>query len=241
VAEGEKRSVLDQVLSGLLVSVLAVVVVAVLFAFAIPRFGHPGRSGNETAAVATLRNLVSAQALFQAAAHVDGDGDGVGEFGTFQELSAAIPLRTGADGSAEGGAVVAPAMLSKAFQSVAPGFAVTRSGYHFRVYLPGAGGVAVNEVPGRAVTDGLFIDAESAETAWCAYAWPREYEQSSRRTFFVNQEGVILATKDPRYSGAQSGPLPGAAFAWGGLGSIAGELVPTGSPAQDGNVWKEVN
>lgn len=41
---------------------------------------------------------------------------------------------------------------------------------------------------------------------------------------------------DPRYSGDR-GPEPGAAYAGGGLSSIAGD-ARAGAPAQDGNVWR---
>ncbi len=63
---------------------------------AFPRFhSGPCRGGhhNESAAIATLRNIHSAQGEFRAMAFVDEDGDGVGEFGTLQELSAAVAPR----------------------------------------------------------------------------------------------------------------------------------------------------
>jgi len=44
-------------------------------------------SANETAAVATLRNIISAQAQFKGA-KADTDNDGTGEYGGFVELSA---------------------------------------------------------------------------------------------------------------------------------------------------------
>jgi hypothetical protein len=66
-----------------------------LFVLAIPNFhSGPCRAGhNEIAAISALRNIASAQELFRDACRVDEDGDGVGEFGTFLELSAALPLR----------------------------------------------------------------------------------------------------------------------------------------------------
>lgn len=66
-----------------------------LFALAVPNFhSGPCRGGhNETAAISTLRNLHSAQEQFREACRVDEDGDGVGEYGTFLELSGAATLR----------------------------------------------------------------------------------------------------------------------------------------------------
>src|SRR5262245_37277053 len=47
-------------------------------------------SANEASAVATLRNLVSAEAQFQAASVTDEDQDGTGEYGGMLELAGAV-------------------------------------------------------------------------------------------------------------------------------------------------------
>ncbi|MHC4849651.1 MAG: hypothetical protein ACYTEG_14515, partial [Planctomycetota bacterium] len=116
---------------------------------------------NETAAIATLRNITSAQAQFQACAKADANSNGTGEYGTFGELSGAVEVR--------GGAKLNPPVLSTVFRKV-DGGVVTRSGYHFKIYLCDAQGNAVGEEKG---TKG--VDAAKAETTWCAYAWPVEY------------------------------------------------------------------
>ena len=51
---------------------------------------HQDRVGAHAAAVATLRNISSAQAQFQATAKADADNDGTGEFGAFIELEPGV-------------------------------------------------------------------------------------------------------------------------------------------------------
>ncbi len=193
---------------------------------------------NEAAAQATLRNLSSEQERFRGFGHADTDGDGEGEYGTFRELSGGVDVRQAADG-ATGGRVLKANLLSGAFRHVDESSRIDRSGYYFRIYLPGADGRAVREEP--VFVDRTLrgtIDPDAAETSWCCYAWPRIRDEASRRTFFISSGGVVLAVEDRRYEG-DVGPDPGAAFASGGLHSLGG--TPTvGAVGQDGNVWTRV-
>ena len=86
-------------------------------------FGHccPRLNANETSAIATLRNLHSAQAQFHRA---------VGRYGTFPELSAAAPLK-------ETGHPLDPPVLSGAFSRPLSDRTVLRFGYRFRIELDG--------------------------------------------------------------------------------------------------------
>ena len=155
---------------------------------------------NEMAAHATLRNITSAQAQFQASARADENENGAGEFGCFAELSGKVGVR--------GGKVLNPPVLSPKFRAVEQG-RVQRNGYYFRIFLPQRGGQGLAE--GEAGLRTGDVDAELAETAWCAYAWPVERDVTGRRTFFVNQAGDVLETSDGGYSG-ERGPEPYAAF-----------------------------
>ena len=118
---------------------IVIAIIAVIAAIAIPNLLAARLSANETAAIATLRNLVSAQAQFQQGGRLDLDTDGTGEYGTFYELSGA-----GAAGAA--GRMtnpLVPPVLSGAFRTVAAdgvGGYVSKSGYLFRIWLPGAAG-----------------------------------------------------------------------------------------------------
>ena len=107
-------------------------------ALSIPSFTMTTGGGNETAAIASLRILHTAQLEFQSKVRVDGDLDGRGEFGCFSELSGATWLRGGTE-------AVDPPLISGAYRNADETGRVSRSGYWFRVYLPGPGGAAVSE------------------------------------------------------------------------------------------------
>lgn len=154
------------------------------------------RDALEKKAIATLRNIVAAQAQFQAAAWADEDKDGTGEYGSLAELAAAA-------GARDGEVIVAP-LLAPAFRTVGKG-RVERDGYRFRIYLPGANGRPVPERDGGGIGAGQ-ADPDLAEACWCAYAWPAEGEG---RTFFTNQVGDVLSTTG--YAGDLE-PEPCAAF-----------------------------
>jgi hypothetical protein len=176
---------------------------------------------NETAAIATLRNITSAQAQFQATARADVNQNGVGEYGFFGELSGAVAVR--------GGRKLVPPVLSSVFKKHDKGV-VTRAGYHFRIYLCDAEGKPVGEEHG---TDG--VDAKLAEVTWCAYAWPVEYGVTGKRTFFVNQWGDVLSVDHKGYSG-KSAPAAGAAFKKGAENRItAGAAL--NATGDDGHRW----
>ena len=112
-----------------LVIAFVTTVLAVLTVFSVQAgaafglFGHccPRLNANETAAIATLRNLHSAQAQFH---------DAVGRYGTFPEMSAATRLR-------ETDRPLDPPVLSKAFSRPLPDGTVRRSGYRFRIEFAG--------------------------------------------------------------------------------------------------------
>jgi Protein of unknown function (DUF2950) len=194
---------------------------------------NKGNRANETAAIATSRNAMSAQAQFQASSSVDEDNDGTGEFATFAEMSGAIPLRGGTRH-------MNPPVLSGAFKTVDAAGRITRSGYVYAIFLPQPGGWGCAEQGYGGLNAGV-VDPDLAETTWCMYAWPVKYGVTGKRTFMANQTGDVLATDDARYSGA-NGPQAGAAFARdsGGASTITGKTA-IGAKSNDGNLWKQVN
>ena len=192
------------------------------------RSSRPRKVSNETAAIATGRNVISAQAQLQASARIDVDGDGTGEYGGFLELSGAVPGRMSK--------VLVPPVLSTSFRVLSASGEVTRSGYLYCIFLPGAKGDGVGEEAGGYRTGD--IDANLAETTWCMYAWPAEYGKTGTRTFFVNQAGDTVATDDADYSGTGNGPSADAAFHAGP--GIVGK-VAVGVEGQDGNLWRQAN
>jgi prepilin-type N-terminal cleavage/methylation domain-containing protein len=208
---------------------IVIAIIAIIAAIAIPNLLAARLSANETAAIATLRNIVSAQAQFQQSGKADTDDDGTGEYGGFIELSGAAAGRMTA--------ALVPQVLSGAFRTLNAAGEVSRSGYFFRLYLPGptTPGEGVGE-PQAGFTDAL-IDPDLAETTWCAYTWPVNYNQSGNRTFFTNQGGDVVACEDADYNGT-GGPAADAAFA--AAGTITGAPA-IGVAGQDGNIWKQVN
>jgi prepilin-type N-terminal cleavage/methylation domain-containing protein len=222
---------------------IVVAIIAIIAAIAIPNLLSARLNANETSAVSTLRNISSSQSQFQASAKADADSDGTGEFGMFRELSGAVGVRT--DNAGAAGTVLNPAVLSGAFRTLNTNAEVSRSGYHFKMFLPGAAGIGVEEEASSATDTiaSVSLDADLAETTWCAYAWPANYSTSGNRSFFVNQTGDIVSTDDTSYTGTGiiDEANAGEAFI---AGSAAGKITATvavGTTAVDGNTWKQVN
>ncbi len=182
---------------------------------------------NEPAAVATIRNAVMAQAQVQQSAKIDVDMDGVGEHGGHKELSGALKGRMNEK--------LFPPVLSGAFQHLRDPGVVLRSGYCYRIFLPGEDGAPVGE-PTNGYLGNSAIDADLAEKNFVVYAWPVEYGKTGNRTFVVNQLGDVLATESKTYSGADAGPAGDAAY----VGSSLTAPLANGVKANDGNVWKIV-
>ncbi|MDJ0522425.1 MAG: hypothetical protein QNJ90_10185 [Planctomycetota bacterium] len=192
----------------------------------MPAMDSARLKANETAAHATLRNCISAQAQMQATGRVDADNDGTGEYAGFRELSGAVPGRMSR--------ALIPPVLSSAFKTLTRHGEVGRTGYLFKVYLPGSRGEGIGEPP-AGFTNASGIDSNLAETTWCMYAWPGDPSQGSR-VYFINQAGDVLSTEDARYVGSGNGPEADAAFV--DDGRITGKTA-IGRKGNDGNVWKQ--
>ena len=72
---------------------IVVAIIAIIASIAIPNLLSARLSANESAAIATLRNLVSAQSELQSQGAIDQDVDGIGEYGWFSEVAGAVALR----------------------------------------------------------------------------------------------------------------------------------------------------
>jgi hypothetical protein len=184
-------------------------------------------------AIATLRNCLSAQAQFQACARADEDRDGTGEFGTFGEMTGAVPGRADR--------VMVPPVLSGAFKKLDERGRVHRNGYVYAIFLPGPAGRPIGERAKEGGVDPGLVDADLAEMRYGLYAWPKKYGETGRRTYFVNQVGDVLSTDCPRYSG-ENGPEPDAALVPDPhkVGTLLGKTA-IGMKGRDGNEWKQSN
>ena len=225
---------------------IVVAIIAIIAAIAIPNLLSARLNANETAAISTLRNISSAQAQFQSSAKADVDNDGTGEFGMFRELSGAVAVRTAATGAntSPAGSVLNPPVLSGAFRTMNAAAEVSRSGYLFKMFIPGAAGIAAGEAAtGAGDTLANDCDADLAETTWCCYSWPTNYSNSGNRTFFVNQTGDITGTDYASYSGTGdfAAANAGAAFKSGGAATNITGLVAVGTRGRDSQLWKQIN
>jgi prepilin-type N-terminal cleavage/methylation domain-containing protein len=209
---------------------VVVAIIAVIASIVVPNLLSARLSSNETSAIATLRTLIAAQAAFQKTTTADANVNGVGEYGTFGELSAAVGVR--------GGNFLRPPVLSTAFRDVNVNGEIARAGYQFALYLPDPTGLGLAEVAGGGPPAG--IDPDVAETTWCCYAWPTNYGSSGSRTFYVSHAGDLVFADVPAYSGPGNGPEAGAAMMSGGLvNSIMGR-VATSTTGRDGEFWRPV-
>lgn len=197
----------------------------------VPNVLSASLNQNESAAIATLKNISSGQAQCQASGVIDTNNNGSGEYGFFGELSGSVTVR----GST---ARVSPPVLSTTFAEVVNS-QIVRSGYVFQMYLPGKDRQGIAEDPaGGDVQNDNGVDASLAEVLWCCYAWPRDQGRSGKRSFFVNQSGDVLAT-----NGAVAG-YDGASLAcpWeAAYKSCTSCTMDTGVAANtvgvDGNTW----
>jgi type II secretory pathway pseudopilin PulG len=219
---------------------IVVSIIATIASIAIPNLMAARLSANETAAVATLRAMSSAQAQFQASAKCDVDNDGTGEFGLLRELSGGCGVRMNCAADVVG-RVANPPVLSGAFRALDADGEAARSGYLFHMILPGPAGVGVLETRAGALGD--VLDSTLCETTWCCYAWPTAYSKTGARSFFVSETGDIVATDAPVYSGGGriTPAKAGAALRAGGLESNITGQVAVGTKGRDGNFWKVIN
>lgn len=220
---------------------IVVAVIAIITTIAVPNLLSSRLTANESAVVATLRNIMSAQAQFHAATLIDTDEDGMGEYGYFGELSGATNLRD-IDGGLTAPNMTLP-VLSGVFRSVRSGL-VESSGYFFLVYLPDAAGVGMAEATSGGADAGNLPGADNCEITWCCYAWPANIHHSGVRAFFVNQHGIITQTKNmnagQNYSGSGTRPAADAAFVDPYVAGSIVDVVAVGTVGSDGGRWTTV-
>ncbi|MBL8729988.1 MAG: DUF2950 family protein [Planctomycetes bacterium] len=215
---------------------IVVAIIAIIASIAIPNLLSARLNANESAAIATLKNISSAQSQCQASGVIDVNGNGAGEYGFFGELSGRTAVRNSTQS-------ISPPVLSTAFGNVAAA-RVNRSGYVFQMFLPDTNAQGIEEdATGGDPDNGQGVDAGQAETLWACYAWPQVFGNSGKRTFFVNQSGDVLSTNGAAVAYSESTanrPIFSAAFL--GTGTIAMSAgVAANTLASDTNRWTVVN
>jgi prepilin-type N-terminal cleavage/methylation domain-containing protein len=225
---------------------IVVAIIAIIASIAIPNLLSARLNANESAAVATLKNISSSQAQCQASGVIDVNLNGAGEYGYFGELCGARGVRT-SSGAPSTTTFINPPVLSGAFGQFtsvtfaagtpSTGGAVLRSGYYFSMFLPTAtSGFMPEAGTGGGSTTNNPNPAQS-EVLWACYAWPVSRGNSGKRCFFVNQSGDVLASANvvaaAQYSGTTRGPHPNAAF----IGATMASTLATNATATIGDRW----
>jgi prepilin-type N-terminal cleavage/methylation domain-containing protein len=236
---------------------IVIAIIAIIAAIAIPNLLAAKLSSNETAAIATLRNMATCQAQIQTGGKIDCDKDGIGEHGTFMEMTGSVPVRAGfTAGTPSKGDFTAsttkvnPPILSPSLAKVDANGFVSKSGYAFMVMLPDGNATAasfVHETNSGAptgYTPGLAggtasIGVDMSETTWCSYAQPMNYGNSGNRRFFVNQSGDVMQSPNDvgKLSGVTTVINGNSAF----LGDNITSPVAVGTKGKDGDTWKVAN
>jgi hypothetical protein len=232
------------------IGILAVLVILGLVVFARAAREAEGEAVHARpmfAATELTTAILPAEVRFQAAAYIDDNRNGIGEFAFISELSGlasvsatapspAVAEATDATWSATSGTVTL-ALLPPTFQADVP----ADEGYRYAIYLPdGPAGAISDPYPLHARGDPA--KAALRETRWIAYAWPAD--ASEHLLFAITESGELYvhdtrSTADPTYP-ANPTPTPPAWNALFTRDAVPGEPPPTpgtwGSPVSPD--WK---
>jgi prepilin-type N-terminal cleavage/methylation domain-containing protein len=230
---------------------IVIAIIAIIAAIAIPNLLAAKHNANETAAIATMRNLASSQAQCGVAGKIDADRDGKGEFGTFAELTGSVGVRSaftpGSPATCDFSTKVSPIsppLVSASLANVNAQGYVTKAGYAYCILLPDGtvpAGFTHEVGPVSAIAFGGTgsVGVDASETVWCAYAHPVQLGQSGSRRFFTNQRGEITQSFNlvRKMGGVDTAVTGTDAFVAGGISGT----VAVGTVAQDGDLWKVLN
>lgn len=216
----------------LLELMIILIIIAVLVTIALPTLLSSRMSANESAAIGTIRQVLHSQVQFASRHVADLNHNGTGEFGTFGEMSGNVAVRAASGGTE----FLDPGLMNPSFRAISPVGEMLRGGYYFRIYLPGATGEGIIELPGGGAD--ASVNPDRAEAVWCVYAWPANYASTGRRTFFANQLGDILFTDSATYTGPGAPIAPGAAFAKPGPGGNIDGRIAVNQQGRDDNLWR---
>ncbi len=182
----------------------SIAVVAIIAAIAIPNLLESRVTANESAAAASLKSGVfPAQVQFQGGGYRDLDGDNIGEYGFFSELSGGPVIGRKDD-------ITLQLLPNTGWNTPLP----TVNAYHFVMYLPdGQGGAygATDKLPEK-----IAEAANAGEKYFVAYAWPID-DSNGRRAFALTNAGTvysILANELPEGAPAWNTVFGGEGTGW---------------------------
>ena len=220
---------------------IVVAIIAIVASIALPNLLSARLAANESAAISTLRNIVSAQSQLQTQGAIDFDLDGIGEHGWFGEMAGAVNLRVPA-GVAP---LLNPPVLSGSLGNVNASGHVQKSGYFFGMHLPNAAGNPITEAGTPGGSPG-GESADLAENTWNCFAWPTSFSNTGKRAFMVNETGDVLQTNNlvggnGPYTGTSNPPVGDEAYTVVNDMTSALSIGGVPAPAIDGNTWLVVN
>ena len=243
--------------------IIVVAILAVLGAILVPNLLAAKVASNETAAIATLRSLVTAEAQMLGSAKIDADKDSIGEYGTFVELIGHSGVRTrvatldASDFTNRGSAADPPALSETMVEYMQKTGYLTKTGYAFMIFLPDTNDparfthenltlVTTGKGKKKTTVENVVLVGGTArvginisESAWCAYAQPLSYSRSGRRAFFTNQQGDILQSQNDVAKHQDDATAIAGRSAFTGTGITSDPAV--GTRGRDGDVWKVTN
>lgn len=147
---------------------------AVAAAIAIPNLLESRVSANEAAAASLLKSGVHpAEVQFQAGGYVDDNGNGIGDYGFFSEMS----------GAEVGENKMTLMLLPATWNEPTP----LINGYRFAVFLPDDRDGSVDTPDARRTVKG------PGESNFVAYGWPDE-EGNGRKVFAITAAGTVYAS-----------------------------------------------
>ena len=233
-------------------AIAGIIIGAVMFVlisrFILFKYLGSSRSSNEIAAHGIMATLIASQAQFKGACVVDQDGDGVGEYGFFQELSGTSTPRTAANQMPTD--VRLGEYINEALGNVTAEGIATRHGYHFKIFLPSGDGTPIGET--APLSFGNTKDADGQEQAFICYAWPVRYGgfgvNTSKKSYVVNQNGNVFmaenvdASGKPIYEGLEKVPKATAVLLKGNQNiSDSASSFPVyykQAVSNDGQIWQ---
>lgn len=151
-----------------------------------------------------LTTIAYAQSHFQDQRVIDQDQNGIGEFGSFQNLYE-ISFRN-------------PTIKTEFhfLRKDLPGLAINNGiveykGYYFIMYLPKYNGKPYN---GEELPSCNANDAKYQEKSWICYAWPSEDRDHDLRCLVISQDSnvYVFANRNKRYIGMKRKPNPWSAL-----------------------------
>ncbi|MHC4816784.1 MAG: hypothetical protein ACYTF8_01815, partial [Planctomycetota bacterium] len=194
-----------------------------LAAIAIPSLHAARLDANESAAIASLRSIHTAEETFRTSVMRDADGDGEGEYAFIGELLG--HPRPGEEQTRGHRALMSGQWMRRKGDFI-------RGGYRFRAYLPAEDGSPIGEdaKPRRIKR----VDGDLAETVLVVLAWPVSRGITGERAFYLDSSGRIYACRDGGYT-KDSAPAPDVLSSQNG--NLASRPLRAGEMARDGNRW----